>query len=139
VGGFRVFLIVAGVCAVVGGGGIYFIATRFGPEVAGELDRARDEASAYGRGHDQNACVDETYRRLHACDGVLCEVRAAAFTLPCLKQASPAPGFCEGVPESLVEGVLWTKTACPDPDLRPQVCERVLRAILQTCYESRNP
>jgi hypothetical protein len=139
VSGFRVFLIVAALCVLVGGGGIYFVATRFGPGVADELERAREEASAYGRGHDQDACVDETSRRLHACDGVLCELQQVGFTLPCLKQASPAPGFCDGVPESVVEGILWTKTACPDQSLRPQVCERVLRAILQTCYGSNQP
>ncbi len=137
--GFRVFARVALVCVVVGGGGLYLAWTKLGPGVARELTRTHDEAAAFGRANDQSACLDETFRRLRGCDGMLCEIQQPGFARDCLKNAAHAPDFCADVPDSIVAGVVWSRTTCPDADARPEICERVLREVLQVCMSAPDP
>ena len=130
-------MLVARVCVVIGGGGVYVAWTKFGPGIARELDRAEEEAMTFGRGHDQSACLDEAFRRLRGCDGMLRELQQSIFTQECLAIAADAPDFCAEVPDSIVAGVLWTKTTCPDADARPPICERILREVLKVRASGR--
>lgn len=132
--GFRVFLIVLAFCAVAGVGGGYALWRAFGPAAVEELEGIQTDATEFAAANDQSACAPEAFRRARACDGVWCELKQPAFTQWCLSRAAPADDLCDEVPDSVVRAALWTQTACVDiDDIRPEICSRILREVLQAC------
>ena len=137
--GFRVFLVVLALCVVVGAGVGYALWKTLGPAAVDELRRIQSDASEFAAANDQSACAAEAFRRSRACTGVLCEVTQPAFARECLSHAAPAEKLCNDVPDSLVQGALWTQTACVDVDhVRPEVCSRILREVLKVCVGRRS-
>jgi len=134
VSGFRIFLIVLAGCVAAGAGGGYLVWRTFGPGAVEDMRRVQNEASEFAHANDQSACAREAFRRLRACGGFWCELQQPAFTKECLSNAEPADELCDEVPDSLIQGALWTQTACVDvDDVRPEICTRILREVLTVC------
>jgi len=139
VSGFRIFLIVLALCVVVGAGVGYALWRTLGPAAVDEIRRVQSDASTFAAEHDQSACAPEAFRRSRACDGVVCEVTQPGFTRECLSRAASSEELCDEVPDSLIQGALWTQTACVDvDDVRPEVCSRILREVLKVCVGRRS-
>ena len=131
--GFRLFLALFALCALVGGGGAWLLWQRYGSSVTGELDRITADAKAFASEHEQEQCVPEALARLEACDGVWCSVQTPIFTRECLRGAKPSPGLCDAVPDSLASAVFWPTSTCADLDVEQEVCQRILRELLKVC------
>ncbi len=135
---FRIFALLLALCAALA-----FIAGRelwesYGPGVSAAVEAVSAEASRFAAKHPQAACVDESFRRLAACEDVWCEVQAPIFTRRCLAEAESSPELCADVPDTMRAAVFWPSRACVDIEARSESCERVLLEVLRVCL-ARSP
>ena len=95
------------------------------------------EAAAFAASHSQDDCVDEGLKKIDACDGILCEGGAKAFTDMCIHEASPTPGLCDGVPAptEILKAARWIQGQCGkhgrgqgDPK-----CSRLVQSVVTAC------
>jgi hypothetical protein len=108
------FLLGLSVC----GGAYLWLDSKRG-ELKAEGDRVRVEAETFAKGADQTGCLNETFRRMGACDpgelaGAICRGKESVFFTACLEHATPTPGFCDGVPapNQIMESVMWSLKRC---------------------------
>ena len=132
--GFRIFAAVFAVCLLVGGGGLWWLWRSYGGAVTSEFERMHNDAESFASDAEQEDCVPEAFARLEACDGVWCQVQTPIFTRACLRKAKPSPGLCEPVPGSFAAALLWPTTTCAEMDAEPEVCQRILRELVSTCF-----
>jgi hypothetical protein len=102
-------------------------------------ERAQGEATQFAVGHTQSECVDEGLRRHDNCGAgmaLVCRTEVRLFLDGCLRQATPSPGLCEGVPAAteVMRSANWGAQYCRDHG-RPndQQCPNVVRAIVDYC------
>jgi hypothetical protein len=143
----KILLIIANVFALLGlsvcGAGYWWFQANK-EELRGEVDRIKAEAEAFARTADEKGCVDETLRRMQACDpeeivGAICRGQHQAFFDRCVMLARPTPGFCDDVPASseIVETLTWSMERCEEigrPDGKG--CAQLFAKIGNHCDKS---
>jgi hypothetical protein len=135
--GFKLFLSLFAACAVVGGAGGWWLWTRYGADIKGELDRVRDDARSFAAAHEQDDCVPEAFTRLDDCKSTWCKLQLPLFTRECLDRAEPSPKLCESLPDSLPAALVWPTTSCVDIAAEPEICQRILRELATHCLTKR--
>lgn len=110
----------------------------FNAERAAEAERFRAAGLEYGRGHDQQACLDKALTDFDTqCSGFSCTVRYGRFLDACLETAAHTPGFCAGVPpyheERSEEDKSWARDSCWEQDIRGEGCRLLLRQQQYFC------
>lgn len=132
---FKIFALLLGLCMVfafvVGG----LLWRSYGPRVSAAVEQVSADASHFARGHRQQACVDESFRRVASCEDIWCEMQVPIFTRGCLSEAAVSPELCADVPDSVAAAAFWPTLACVDIEARIEICERVLQEVVRTCFE----
>jgi hypothetical protein len=135
-----IVLIVFGVFSLLGllviGGIVWWVASNKDRLVA-EGKVSVSEAEAFAASHDQNACVDESLRKMGACDGIMCEAQSKVFLTMCLQRAERSPALCEGVPpaKEILKTSSWVVDECRRRGKgTDQRCTRLLQAVPQVCH-----
>jgi hypothetical protein len=131
--GFRLFVAIFAACIVFGGGGVWWLWTRYGGAVKSELERIEEDAKRFASENEQEECVPEAFARLEVCEGVWCKAQTPMFTRTCLRHARPSPELCDSVPDSFAAAVVWPTTTCADIDAEPEICQRILRELVMIC------
>ncbi len=144
----KIGLAIVAVCVLFVGGLI--VAAGYWFEQNKEQLRAKgiameQEASAFGEGHDNQACLEESQARLGTCaDGalsdVVCKAMAKMFLKNCLPASQPTPGFCEGVPtgDGIIDGALWAVQRCESqPEAKREGCARHMQVMRDFCSQSQ--
>ena len=134
--GFRVFLLVFGLCVVVSAIAAPYVwrgVKRLKQPIASEFKRIDDDASTFAADHEQLDCAPEAFRRLDACDGIWCQAQTPIFTQQCLKRARTSPTLCDQMPDSLVGAALWPAKQCREIQADPEVCRRILLEVMKAC------
>jgi hypothetical protein len=103
------------------------------------LGKEADEAAvAFAATHDQDACVEEGFKKVDACDGVMCQAGAKIFVERCIARAEKKPGFCDGVPppNEIMQTVRWVQEQCPKRGRRAddQRCQQIMQAVPPACH-----
>lgn len=145
--GVKIALAIVTVCVLFVGGLI--VAAGYWFEQNKEQLRAQgvameQEAQAFGEGHDNQACHDESLARLGACaegelTDIVCKAMAKMFLQKCLPVSQPTPGFCDDVPagDGLMDGALWAVAACESqPEGQRQACARHMQVMRDYCSQS---
>jgi hypothetical protein len=134
--GFAIFAVVLAVCAVFAIAAGTFLVRAVKEPVAAELERLGQDVAQYAASHEQTDCAPEAFDRLSTCDGAFwCSIQAPVFAKECLRRARHSADLCEGVPKSLVQGVLWPSQQCLDVDVDPEMCTRILNEVVRTCQK----
>jgi hypothetical protein len=111
-----------------------------GGELKADAEKIKVEATAFGRGKDANACIDETFARMNQCSGIMCDVKSKLFLQNCLAVAEVPSGFCASVPKptEIIATAQWTIAECGRRG-RPndQRCPRVITALQDACVSTR--
>jgi hypothetical protein len=134
--GFRIFLLVFGLCAVVAALAAPYAWRRLRDAenpFTGGLKRVVDESTAFAGEHEQLDCAPEAFRRLDACDGFWCRAQTPIFTQECLRRARPSPGLCDEIPDSMLQAALWPTRECLEIRADPDLCRRILVEIVGAC------
>jgi hypothetical protein len=128
---------IVGLVVVAAIGGVVWWLSANKERLAGMGQEAETAARAYGKDHDQDACVGEGLRKIDRCDGIMCQASAKIFTERCIAYAQPTAGFCDGVPP--VGEIIKTAGYCQDqcrkrgrlPD--DQRCSQIMQAVAPAC------
>jgi hypothetical protein len=145
-GNKRVAWILAGICGfgllvciVCGIGGALRFSSFVG-EVQEQAETTTAEASAFARTHDQIECRDEGLRRKDACNPMDfgCAAQVPIFMDSCMREATPTPGFCDGVPRptEIMATATWATAQCTALGRAgDQQCPQAMQSIQRVCYQ----
>jgi hypothetical protein len=101
-----------------------------------------NQGSEYGKGKDNQACLDEALRRYVPTQNPIDQLSNAAFVGTCLSVSRPTEGFCVGVPEISVFNqkppVDWAEGKCKEHGLEGQGCVRLFIAVISYCQAERH-
>lgn len=130
------------VLMIVGGVGAFFAVRwlRGGAASLKEAAQAIDqEARAFARGKDAEACVAESFARLKRCDGgVLCQAKTRTFLSRCLDAAAVPAEFCAQVPEGIIAAGRWQAEECVRRGKTgDQACIQLMGAVAMHCRPER--
>jgi hypothetical protein len=134
--GFRVFLLVFGLCAVVSAIAAPYLwrgLKSLKEPIANEFKRIDEDAAAFAAEHEQLDCAPEAFRRLDGCDGIWCQAQTPIFTQECLKRARPSPTLCDEMPDSMLQTALWPANQCREIEADPELCRRILLEVMKAC------
>jgi hypothetical protein len=125
------------IAAMVGFGYLVFRwARQQGPQLQQQTRQTMEEAEAFGRGKDGEACIAESLARVKRCDGFICEARMKIFLSTCLGVATVPSGFCDGVPKQteILNSTRWTMRECARRGYaNSQRCGRLLATQQEYC------
>jgi hypothetical protein len=94
------------------------------------------EAREFGRGKDGEACLAESFTRLKACDGFICEAKVKIFLQGCLETATVSPEFCAGVPppSEIMKTVRYQLAECERRGMaNSKPCTRLMGGVQAYC------
>lgn len=94
------------------------------------------EAEEFGKGKDGEACLDESFRRLKACNGFICEAKVKVFLQGCLSSATVPPEFCQGVPKptEIMATVRYQLAECEKRGMASnKPCTRLISGVQAHC------
>ncbi len=98
-----------------------------------------EDAQAFADTHDQYECESAAFDKVEACDGTICIVKAAAWHGICLTQATPNPGYCDGVPNPnhTVASEAWYAETCAKVQMdNDDNCHAILGATQALCHDT---
>jgi len=137
--GFSVFALLAIACVAVAAVGGALVWRWVEAPVKQEIHDLDADSLRFAAEHDQTDCTPEALRRLEACDGLWCRMKAPIFARTCLRLAHPSPGLCDGVPTSPLRATLWPIQRCAEGKLEPQMCRRIWNELLEACLARAQP
>jgi len=128
-------LAIVGALLVLGLGVLFYRSVTGGAErMSRDMHELKAQGAALGAGSDTIGCVRETYTRLEACGGVMCQGRVSvAFLTACLELASPNPAACADFEGLVTEERDWTPEYCQLVGRPHDVCIMVIPYLLQHC------
>lgn len=94
------------------------------------------EGKAYGKDHDNQACVDEALARYKKEPGFGSAMSNNFFLRSCLESSQATPGFCESVPRSteFMKGAEWQLAQCRQAGLSgDSYCRQLFQPVQQFC------
>lgn len=95
------------------------------------------DAQAYGRGRGSSECIEEGFRRLAECDGIVCQGTNQAWLQSCLDVSNRDPALCDGVPreEEIRASVDWRIRVCRERNAAdPQSCAQLMGSVQRVCH-----
>ncbi|MDT7689865.1 MAG: hypothetical protein QOE46_2624 [Acidobacteriota bacterium] len=128
--GLLVVLLVAAVIA-----GVYAV-RRYGPELVEAGKQTVAEGEEYGRGTDNEGCLNEAVARQARAEGFRDIIKNNIFTRACLEASRPTPGFCDGVPHAVefMKAIAWQAQQCKHYGLPPEKqCSQLFQQVQQFC------
>jgi hypothetical protein len=135
---FPIKLIVGVVVFVLIGFSIFvFVGVRFLTR-SDELSR---QGLEYGKGKDNQACLDEALRRYVPNQHPIDQMSNVSFVETCLIASKPTKDFCVGVPELSVlnqkPAMDWAEARCKVHGLEGQGCVRLFIGVISYCQASK--
>jgi len=94
------------------------------------------EGREFGRGIDNQGCVDESISRYKKEPGFTAVISNAIFMRSCLEASRPTPGFCADVPRQteFIKTAQWRIDQCRRVDLASDNnCQNLFTPIQQFC------
>ncbi|MFN2578255.1 MAG: hypothetical protein ABR607_11250 [Pyrinomonadaceae bacterium] len=127
-------VIVLLVIGVVGAGVFYVMKNK-----DAWMARAKEvatEGKNFGRGTDNQGCVDEAIARYKKDPGLTSVVSNSVFVRPCLEASRPTSGFCDDVPKQteFVKTAHWRLDQCRRVGLGSDSnCQNLFTPVQQFC------
>ena len=94
------------------------------------------EGREFGRGSDNQGCVDESISRYKKEPGFTAVISNTIFMRTCLDASRPTPGFCDEVPRQteFIKTAQWRIEQCRRVDLASDNnCQNLFTPIQQFC------
>lgn len=94
------------------------------------------EGRQFGKGTDNQGCVDETISRYKNDPGFTSAISDGIFLRSCLDSSRFTPGFCDDVPKQteLIKTAQWRVAQCKQFDLeKDSNCQNLFTPIQQFC------
>src|SRR5215216_6239350 len=133
-------LLVAGLVLLVliVGAGVagFFVVRRYGPGLVEAGKQTFNEGVEYGRGTDNEGCLNEAVTRQARAEGLTDMIKNSVFMRSCLESSSPTPGFCDGVPRQteFMKAIGWQAQQCKRYGLPPEKqCGQLFQQVQQFC------
>lgn len=98
------------------------------------------DAERFGKGKEEEACMTESFARLKACDGFICEAKTKVFLTHCLGAANKSAETCNAVPRrsEIMASVRWQLDECSRRGMpNDQPCTRLLQGLQEYCAHER--
>ena len=127
-------IIVLLVVGVVVGGVVWW--GRNKDKLVGRMKEVVTEGREFGRGTDNQGCVDETVSRYKKEPGFTSVISNSIFTRACLDTSRPTPGFCNEVPKvsEFMKSAEWRKSQCTRIDLgSDSYCPQMFQPVQEFC------
>lgn len=96
------------------------------------------EGREFGRGSDNQGCVDESVSRYKKEPGFTSVISNGIFLRVCLESSRPTPGFCDDVPRQteFIKSAQWRLSQCQRVDLaKDDKCQQLFTPVQQFCEE----
>ena len=140
-GWLKVLLIVAVVIVVlvlgVIGAGVYYVSRNKDAWIA-KGKAVASEGRDFGRGSDNQGCVDESISRYKKEPGFGSAISNSIFMQSCLDSSRPTPNFCADVPKAteFMKSAQWRVDQCRKIDLSSDsYCQQLFQPVQQFCEE----
>jgi hypothetical protein len=130
VGGLLLVLLVAVVAGVV------YLAMKHGPGMVAAGKESIEEGHRYGRGTDEEGCVDEAVARHTRAEGLTDVIKTNLFLRSCLDVSRPTPHFCDAVPSRIefMKSARWQLDECKRRGLAPErQCGQLFQQVQEYC------
>jgi len=130
VGGLLLLLLVASAGVVV------YLAMKHGPALVEAGKHSLEEGNAYGRGTDEEGCVNEAASRHGRAEGLTSIIGTNLFLRSCLEASRPTPNFCDSVPHRIefMKSARWQLDECKRHGLSPErQCGQLFQQVQQYC------
>jgi len=119
-----------------------FMGYRAAVRMANDAKNTSDEASAFAKGKETPACVDEAIARAVTCakGNAFCLMRAQMFLMNCAEHATMPPNYCASIParDGFQIRNRWSAQECArrghPGDAR---CNQMLEALQIICTSKR--
>jgi hypothetical protein len=104
-------------------------------------ERGQSSAREFAATHTQAECIDEGFVHHDACGTgmeIMCRAEARVFLTECLRQATPTPGICDGVPPrtEIMATANWAVAYCRDHGhAHDQQCGNFVAGITEYCAQ----
>lgn len=132
-----IVLFITGVLLLVGvvGIGVYWWKTHKG-EYIEAAKGAAEEGVRFGRGLDNQACVDAALSRHKQNPGFGTSIKLGLFLQGCLQASSETPGFCTDVPEEseIMKTVTWRLAQCQKAGFNDSYCQQIVSQVQKYCH-----
>ena len=103
------------------------------------ISRAKEvmaEGENFGRGTDNQGCVDESISRYKKEPGFSNAISTSIFMGICLNDSKPTPGFCDSVPKEteFIKSGKWRAEQCRNYGLAgDSYCQNLFQPVQQYC------
>jgi len=103
-----------------------------------QVPRFTEAGQRFGATHDQQACLEETFRQVAGCSNFTCGVYYGKFFKACAQVAQPNEQMCDGVPEFTQKkdqpSKDWIRDVCFE---RPEAntCQLLMRQVQWQCSQ----
>jgi hypothetical protein len=138
-GWLKVLLIVAVVIVVLVlgaiGAGVYYVSRNKDAWLA-RGKAVASEGRDFGRGSDNQGCVDESISRYKKDPGLGSAISNSIFMQSCLDSSRPTPNFCADVPKAteFMKSAQWRMDQCRKIDLSSDsYCQQLFQPVQQFC------
>ena len=132
----RAIIVFVAICAVIVVGGIATVVYRSRGFLSDAM-QVFSQGSAFGRGKDGQACVDEAVRRYDPSLTMPRQTLASGFVVACLSSTKASEAVCDGVPTigRLDQGPArdWAEQQCRAREREGQGCALIFLQVANYC------
>jgi hypothetical protein len=132
IGGVVLLVILIAVVA----GGVYLV-SKHGGELVEKGKVALNEGETFGKGTDNDGCVDETLRRYKKEPGMGSAISSGIFVRACLERSKKTPGFCDNVPgpTEFMKSAEFRQHKCSEANLpSDSYCPGIFGEVQKYCH-----
>lgn len=135
--GVGCLIVVVIAVAVLAGGGFYWW-RNYGQGMVEGMTKTVEEGQQYGRGADEQKCVNEALSRFKSERGIGGAIKARIFLKGCLEPSGAAEGFCDGVPSKteFTRSAEWKREKCEQAGLSDELCPQLFEEVQEYCDSS---
>jgi hypothetical protein len=121
---------------IIIGGAVYWW-TQHSQEFLDAGKNAVKEGEEFGRKTDSRGCLAETVTRHKRDPGFQSSIADNLFLRSCLKNSTPTPGFCNGIPKrtEFIKSAEWQQAQCKQVGLSDSYCPQIFTQVQQYCEE----
>jgi len=133
----RGIIVFVAICAVIVVAGIATIVYRYGGFFYDAM-QTMSQGSAFGRGKDGQACVDEALRRYDPTASMARQTLASGFVVACLSSTGTSSDVCDGAPamglrdQAAVRA--WAEQQCNERGREGQGCTLIFLQVANYCH-----
>ena len=128
-----VVVVVLVICVV--GAGVFYVMKNKDAWMARAKEVAA-EGRDFGRGTDNQGCVDEGVARYKKDPGITSVISNSVFMRTCLEASRPTTGFCDSVPRQteFIKTAEWRRERCREVGLGSDSnCQNLFTPLQQFC------